>query len=69
MTLSSAPTSAMGAVRRICCIGAGYVGGQTMAVIADRCPDLRCSGGSQRAAHRCGTQRFRNAVYEPDWML
>lgn len=25
---------------RICCIGAGYVGGPTMAVIADRCPDI-----------------------------
>ena len=28
-------------VRRICCIGAGYVGGPTMAVIADRCPQLQ----------------------------
>jgi UDPglucose 6-dehydrogenase len=27
--------------RSICCIGAGYVGGPTMAVIADRCPDVR----------------------------
>jgi len=28
-------------VQRICCIGAGYVGGPTMAVIADRCPDVQ----------------------------
>lgn len=28
-------------VRTICCIGAGYVGGPTMAVIADRCPDIQ----------------------------
>ncbi|MBM5816493.1 MAG: nucleotide sugar dehydrogenase [Cyanobacteria bacterium K_Offshore_surface_m2_239] len=28
-------------VRSICCIGAGYVGGPTMAVIADRCPDIK----------------------------
>lgn len=28
-------------VRSICCIGAGYVGGPTMAVIADRCPHLQ----------------------------
>ncbi|MFM7551144.1 MAG: nucleotide sugar dehydrogenase [Cyanobacteriota bacterium] len=28
-------------VRRICCMGAGYVGGPTMAVIADRCPDIQ----------------------------
>jgi UDPglucose 6-dehydrogenase len=26
---------------RVLCIGAGYVGGPTMAVIADRCPDVR----------------------------
>jgi len=25
----------------ICCIGAGYVGGPTMAVIADRCPGVQ----------------------------
>ena len=28
-------------IRSICCIGAGYVGGPTMAVIADRCPELQ----------------------------
>ena len=28
-------------IKNICCIGAGYVGGPTMAVIADRCPDIR----------------------------
>jgi UDPglucose 6-dehydrogenase len=27
--------------QRILCIGAGYVGGPTMAVIADKCPDIR----------------------------
>ena len=27
-------------VRNICCIGAGYVGGPTMAVFADECPDI-----------------------------
>ena len=27
-------------IRKICCIGAGYVGGPTMSVIADRCPHL-----------------------------
>ena len=27
-------------VNNICCIGAGYVGGPTMAVIADRCPNI-----------------------------
>jgi UDPglucose 6-dehydrogenase len=28
-------------IRSICCIGAGYVGGPTMAVIADRCPQIQ----------------------------
>ena len=28
-------------VKNICCIGAGYVGGPTMAVIADKCPSLK----------------------------
>ena len=28
-------------ISSICCIGAGYVGGPTMAVIADRCPDIQ----------------------------
>ena len=27
-------------IRNICCIGAGYVGGPTMAVMADKCPDI-----------------------------
>ena len=28
-------------IKNICCIGAGYVGGPTMAVIADKCPNIR----------------------------
>ena len=27
-------------VRKICCVGAGYVGGPTCAVIAAKCPDI-----------------------------
>ena len=29
------------ALKKICCIGAGYVGGPTMAVIANNCPESR----------------------------
>ena len=29
------------AISNICCIGAGYVGGPTMAMIAKKCPDIR----------------------------
>jgi len=28
-------------LKKICCIGAGYVGGPTMAVIADNCPEIK----------------------------
>ena len=28
---------------KICCMGAGYVGGPTMAVIAAKCPKVRAS--------------------------
>ena len=28
---------------KICCIGAGYVGGPTMAMIAQKCPDITVS--------------------------
>ena len=27
-------------IKNICCIGAGYVGGPTMAVIAENCPNI-----------------------------
>ena len=27
-------------IRKICCIGAGYVGGPTCSVIAHKCPDI-----------------------------
>lgn len=27
-------------IKNICCIGAGYVGGPTMAVIAQKCPNV-----------------------------
>ena len=27
-------------IRKICCIGAGYVGGPSMAVIAEQCPEI-----------------------------
>ena len=28
-------------IKNICCIGAGYVGGPTMAVIASNCPKIK----------------------------
>ena len=37
----TAPVMPAQAIQTICCIGAGYVGGPTMAVIADRCPAIQ----------------------------
>ncbi len=28
-------------IKNICCVGAGYVGGPTMAIIAFKCPDIK----------------------------
>ena len=28
-------------IKNICCIGAGYVGGPTMSVLADKCPEIQ----------------------------
>ena len=28
-------------IKKICCIGAGYVGGPTMGMIAFKCPDIK----------------------------
>ena len=33
-------------VRKICCVGAGFVGGPTMAVIAENCPDKESKAGT-----------------------
>ena len=71
MTLSSAPTSAAGAVHRICCIGAGYVGGPTMAVIADRCPGLQVMVvdlNEQRIAAWNDSDLSKLPVYEPGFL-
>jgi UDPglucose 6-dehydrogenase len=38
---SSAPTKKFSAAKSICCIGAGYVGGPTMAMIALKCPHIK----------------------------
>jgi UDPglucose 6-dehydrogenase len=55
-------------IRSICCIGAGYVGGPTMAVIADRCPDVQVTVvdlNAERVAAWNDTDLTRLPVYEP----
>ena len=55
-------------IRSICCIGAGYVGGPTMAVIADRCPEVQVTVvdlSAERIAAWNGADLSRLPVYEP----
>jgi UDPglucose 6-dehydrogenase len=56
------------AIHRICCIGAGYVGGPTMAVIADRCPDVQVTVvdlNAERIAAWNDPDLAQLPVYEP----
>ncbi|MGB0376013.1 MAG: nucleotide sugar dehydrogenase [Flavobacteriaceae bacterium] len=55
-------------VKEICCIGAGYVGGPTMAVIALKCPDIRVTVvdiNAERIAAWNGDDLDQLPVYEP----
>jgi len=52
-------------MKNILCIGAGYVGGPTMAVIADRCPDLRVTVVDINAARIAAWNSDELPIYEP----
>lgn len=55
-------------VQSICCIGAGYVGGPTMAVIADHCPEIQVTVVDLNAARIAAwndPDLSRLPVYEP----
>ena len=49
----------------ICCIGAGYVGGPTMAMIATKCPDVRVVVVDVDAARIAAWNSDCLPVYEP----
>ena len=55
-------------VKNICCIGAGYVGGPTMAVIADKCPHIQINVvdlNEKRIALWNSTDLSKLPIYEP----
>lgn len=55
-------------ITNICCIGAGYVGGPTMAVIADRCPEIQVTVvdlNDQRISAWNNSDLSKLPVYEP----
>lgn len=51
--------------KNILCIGAGYVGGPTMAVMADRCPECRICVADVNAARIRAWQSGEPPIYEP----
>jgi len=60
--------AAIASIRHICCIGAGYVGGPTMAVIADRCPGVQVTVvdlNAERIAAWNDPDLSKLPVYEP----
>ena len=50
---------------RICCIGAGFVGGPTMAVIALKAPDIQVTVVDMNAARIAAWNSDRLPIYEP----
>jgi UDPglucose 6-dehydrogenase len=55
-------------INNICCIGAGYVGGPTMAVIASHCPDIQVNvvdTNSERIAKWNDNDLTKLPIYEP----
>ena len=51
----------------VLCIGAGYVGGPTMAVIADRCPNVRVTVTDIDGVNKPSqAYRMRIIVHEED---
>ncbi len=50
---------------RICCIGAGYVGGPTMAMIAKKCPGVEVNVVDINAARIAAWQSDELPIYEP----
>ncbi len=70
MTIDSpaSPVVAGHQIQAICCIGAGYVGGPTMAVIADRCPHIQVTVVDLNAARIAAwddPDLSKLPVYEP----
>ena len=55
-------------IKNICCIGAGDVGGPTMSVIADKCPDIKVNvvDNNQERINLWNDKNLENLpIYEP----
>jgi len=52
-------------IHSICCLGAGYVGGPTMAMIAAKCPDIQVTVADMNEARIAAWNSDTLPVYEP----
>lgn len=52
-------------MKKILCIGAGYVGGPTMAVVAAKCPDYQVTVVDQNAEKIAAWNSDHLPIYEP----
>ncbi|MFT4176276.1 MAG: UDP-glucose 6-dehydrogenase [Luteolibacter sp.] len=52
-------------IKSICCLGAGYVGGPTMAMIAAKCPDIQVTVADMNAQRIEAWNSDELPVYEP----
>ncbi len=52
-------------IKSICCLGAGYVGGPTMAMIAAKCPDIQVTVADMNEARIAAWNSDVLPVYEP----
>ena len=52
-------------IKSICCLGAGYVGGPTMAMIAAKCPDIQVTVCDMNQARIDAWNSDTLPVYEP----
>ena len=54
-----------GSIRRICCLGAGYVGGPTCCIIAQQCPDITVTVVDKSAERIAAWNSVHLPIYEP----
>ena len=54
-----------GSIRRICCLGAGYVGGPTCCIIAQQCPDITVTVVDKSAERVAAWNSASLPIYEP----
>ena len=59
----------MTAIKKICCIGAGYVGGPTCAIIAHKCPEITVTvvDISQQKIDQWNSKKLPVYEVKPTW--